>query len=56
MQEWIVQKKLKVAVLFALFEAFETMLPAVGRLVGHHFQRLLIADARTRLAGADDPR
>ncbi len=39
----------------ALVAAFETMLPAVGRLVGHHFQRLLIADARTRLSGGDRP-
>ncbi|CAN5889795.1 hypothetical protein BH23ACT5_BH23ACT5_03160 [soil metagenome] len=29
--------------------AFETMLPAAGRLVSHHFQRLLVDDARRRL-------
>lgn len=32
-----------------LVEAFEAMLPAAGRLVSHHFQRLLEAGARTRL-------
>lgn len=29
--------------------AFETMLPAAGRLVSHHFQRLLVDVARRRL-------
>lgn len=29
--------------------AFETMLPAAGRLVAHHFQRLLVDAARRRL-------
>lgn len=32
-----------------LVEAFRTMLPATGRLVGHHFRGLLLADARRRL-------
>lgn len=32
-----------------LVEAFETMLPAAGRLVAHHFQRLLVEGARRRL-------
>ena len=32
-----------------LVEAFTTMLPATGRLVDHHFRRLLIAGARNRL-------
>lgn len=32
-----------------LMEAFETMLPAAGRLVAHHFQRLLLEGARRRL-------
>lgn len=32
-----------------LVEAFTTMLPATGRLVDHHFRRLLIAGARKRL-------
>lgn len=32
-----------------LVDAFETMLPAVRRLIGHHFQRLLLEDARHRL-------
>lgn len=32
-----------------LVEAFTTMLPATGRLVDHHFRRLLIAGARRRL-------
>jgi hypothetical protein len=34
-----------------LVEAFTTMLPATGRLVDHHFRRLLIAGARARLTG-----
>lgn len=29
--------------------AFESMLPAAGRLVGHHFQRLLLEAARNRI-------
>ncbi len=33
-----------------LVEAFETMLPAAGRLVSHHFQRLLVDSARRRLS------
>lgn len=33
-----------------LVEAFEQMLPATRRLVGQHFQMLLIADARRRLS------
>lgn len=37
-----------------LVEAFETMLPATRRLIGHHFQRLLLEDARRRL-GDDGP-
>lgn len=32
-----------------LIDALETMLPAAGRLVAHHFQRLLIDGARRRL-------
>ncbi len=32
-----------------LIDALETMLPAAGRLVSHHFQRLLIDGARRRL-------
>lgn len=32
-----------------LVDAFETMLPAAGRLVAHHFQRLLVDGARRRL-------
>lgn len=32
-----------------LVDALETMLPAAGRLVSHHFQRLLIDGARRRL-------
>lgn len=32
-----------------LVEAFQTMLPAVRRLIGHHFQRLLLEDASRRL-------
>jgi DNA-binding transcriptional MerR regulator len=32
-----------------LVEAFEQMLPAARRLVGQHFQALLIADARRRI-------
>lgn len=32
-----------------LVAAFETMLPAARRLVGHHFERLLVEDARRRL-------
>lgn len=35
-----------------LIAAFESMLPAARRLVGHHFQRLLLEGARRRL-GAD---
>lgn len=38
-----------------LVEAFETMLPAAGRLVGHHFQRLLVEDARRRLGDGGSP-
>lgn len=34
-----------------LVDAFETMLPAARRLIGHHFQRLLVEDARRRLKG-----
>ena len=34
-----------------LVSAFTTMLPATGRLVDHHFRRLLIEGARRRLAG-----
>ena len=32
-----------------LVDALETMLPAAGRLVSHHFQRLLVDGARRRL-------
>jgi DNA-binding transcriptional MerR regulator len=32
-----------------LVAAFTTMLPATGRLVEHHFRRLLLADAKRRL-------
>ncbi|MFP3915206.1 MAG: hypothetical protein ACLFWM_10045 [Actinomycetota bacterium] len=32
-----------------LVAAFEVMLPASRRLMGHHFQRLLLEDARRRL-------
>lgn len=32
-----------------MVDAFEQMLPAAGRLVAHHFQRLLVASARARL-------
>lgn len=32
-----------------LVTAFESMLPAAGRLVSHHFQRLLVESARRRL-------
>lgn len=32
-----------------LVEAFRAMLPATGRLVDHHFRRLLVAEARRRL-------
>lgn len=32
-----------------LVDAFERMLPAARRLIGHHFQQLLIEDARSRL-------
>lgn len=32
-----------------LVAAFEVMLPAARRLIGHHFQRLLLEDARRRL-------
>lgn len=32
-----------------LVAAFETMLPAARRLVGYHFERLLLEDARRRL-------
>lgn len=39
-----------------LVTSFETMLPAARRLVGHHFQRLLIEGARRRLrAEAGEP-
>jgi hypothetical protein len=34
-----------------LVAAFTTMLPATGRLVDHHFRRLLVEGARRRLAG-----
>jgi DNA-binding transcriptional MerR regulator len=34
-----------------LVEAFSTMLPLTGRLVDHHFRRLLIDVARRRLQG-----
>lgn len=33
-----------------LVAAFETILPAAGRLVAHHFERLLVDTARRRLA------
>lgn len=36
-----------------LVTAFESMLPAAGRLVAHHFQRLLLEEARSRLE--DEP-
>jgi hypothetical protein len=32
-----------------MVQAFETMLPAAGRLVAHHFRRLLVDAARRRL-------
>lgn len=32
-----------------LVRAFQAMLPAAGRLVDHHFRRLLVAEARRRL-------
>jgi hypothetical protein len=32
-----------------LVEAFRAMLPATGRLVGHHFRGLLLAEARARM-------
>lgn len=32
-----------------LVTAFQTMLPAAGNLVGHHFQRLVAAQARARI-------
>lgn len=38
-----------------LVDAFETMLPAARRLIGHHFQRLLLEDARHRLRGDGAP-
>lgn len=34
-----------------LVTAFETMLPLTGRMVGHHFRRLVIEAARRRLEG-----
>lgn len=34
-----------------LVDALERMLPAARRLVGHHFQRLLVEDARRRVKG-----
>jgi hypothetical protein len=34
-----------------LVEAFRAMLPATGRLVDHHFRRLLLDGARKRLLG-----
>ena len=38
-----------------LVEAFRAMLPATGRLVDHHFRRLLLEGARRRLRpGTDD--
>lgn len=37
-----------------LVEAFRTMLPATGRLVDHHFRRLLVAEARRRMAAEGD--
>lgn len=33
-----------------LTDAFEKMLPATGRLVAHHFQRLLVESARQRVS------
>lgn len=36
-----------------LVEAFQLMLPATERLVGHHFRQLLVAAARRRIADAD---
>lgn len=36
-----------------LVAAFETMLPAAGRMVSHHFQRLVIAAALRRLTGEE---
>ncbi len=36
-----------------LVEAFRRMLPATGRLVGHHFRTLLVAEAHRRLAGEE---
>lgn len=38
-----------------LVEAFETMLPATRRLIGHHFERLLLEDARRRLRSDGSP-
>lgn len=35
-----------------LVEAFQAMLPATGRLVDHHFRRLLVDQAEQRLRGA----
>lgn len=37
-----------------LVTAFESMLPAAGRLVAHHFQRLLLEAARERLQSDDE--
>lgn len=34
-----------------LVAAFRRMLPATGRLVGHHFRTLLVTEAHRRLAG-----
>ena len=39
-----------------LVTAFESMLPAAGRLVAHHFQRLLLEAARERLQPDDEAR
>lgn len=39
-----------------LVEAFQTMLPATGELLGAHFRQLLVTAARARVeAGPDDP-
>jgi hypothetical protein len=37
-----------------LVEAFRAMLPATGRLVDHHFRRLLLDGARHRLRGGSE--
>jgi hypothetical protein len=37
-----------------LVEAFRAMLPATGRLVDHHFRRLLLDGARHRLRGRSE--